>query len=139
MLKRRRTPLEDSDLEFMVKRDELQSERGRLEAEIADISKGADVVRSRIAEATAAIDQERAAEQAKRDALVPRVPTDVLEQYESIRETKKGIGVGALRDGVCTACREALSAVEVDRMKRKAREGERLFRCEHCRRLLVVE
>jgi hypothetical protein len=39
---------------------------------------------------------------------------------------------------MCTACRESLSAVEVDRIKGKARGGEWLFRCEHCRRLLVV-
>ena len=38
----------------------------------------------------------------------------------------------------CTRVAMWTSSIEVDRIKAKARGGEWLFRCEHCRRLLVV-
>lgn len=138
MLKRRKAPLEEKGLEELETRDQLISERGKLEEELADLEREASEVRDRIAEAEATIDRNLAIEMDKRTALVSSIPPETLEEYESIRESKKGIGVGALENGICTACSEALSAVEVDRIKIKARAGDWLFRCEHCRRLLVV-
>ncbi|GBC86527.1 hypothetical protein HRbin12_00520 [bacterium HR12] len=37
-------------------------------------------------------------------------------------------------DGVCQACHEKLSALELDRLK----HTEGVGRCEHCRRILVL-
>ncbi|MDH5225482.1 MAG: C4-type zinc ribbon domain-containing protein, partial [Actinomycetota bacterium] len=70
----------------------------------------------------------------QRAAIAAEIEPDVLELYEDLRRQKKGIGAAALVDGVCQACHEQLSAVELDRVKRA--EGVR--RCEHCRRILVV-
>lgn len=138
MFKRQKAPVEEGVLEQMVARDERYDERDRLRAEIADVEGEAEALRERISAQEIEIDAQLGAEQERRDALRSQVPDDILEIYEELRQQKKGIGVGALQDGVCTACREALSAVEVDRLKRQVREGEKLFRCEHCRRLLVV-
>jgi predicted nucleic acid-binding Zn-ribbon protein len=138
MLKRRKEPLEEKGLDELESRDQLMSERGKLETELADLEREAAEVRSKISEAEGSIDTDLATEESKRTALLGAIPPETLEDYESIRVSKKGIGVGALVDGTCTACRESLSAVEIDRIKAKARGGEWLFRCEHCRRLLVV-
>lgn len=138
MLKRRKAPLEEKGLDELEQRDQLISERGKLEEELADLEREAQQIHMKIAEAEGKIDRELAAEEDKRSALLPAIPPDTFEDYESIRGTKKGIGVGALENGMCTACRESLSAVEVDRIKSKSRAGDWLFRCEHCRRLLVV-
>lgn len=138
MLRRRKSPLEEKGLEELEERDQLLAERARLEEELADLDREADGIRVRIAEAEGRIDNELQTEEQKRAGVLPSIPTDTLELYESIRQSKRGIGVGALENGICTACSEALSAVEVDRIKSKARSGEWLFRCEHCRRLLVV-
>jgi predicted nucleic acid-binding Zn-ribbon protein len=138
MLKRRKSPLEETGLEELEQRDQLMAERAKLEGEVADLEREADEIRAQIASAETKIDQELSSEESKRASVLPAIPEEALDQYESIRESKKGIGVGALENGSCTACREALSAVEVDKIKAKARQGEWLFRCEHCRRLLVV-
>lgn len=138
MLKRRKMPLEEGVLEQMVERDDGYAEKGRLEAEAADVAREADEIRARIAEAEREINGLLDEEQAKRDGLLPSIPEDSLELYESLREQKKGVGVGALQGGICTACRESLSAVELDRIRQAARAGETQFRCEHCRRILVV-
>lgn len=138
MLKRRKAPLEEGALEQMVARDEQFAERDRLRAELDDLDKEAEAIRGRVREATADIERHLAEEDARRAEIVPQIPDDLLELYESLRESKRGIGVGALEGGVCSACREALSAVEVDRIKQAAKAGETRFRCEHCRRILVV-
>jgi hypothetical protein len=138
MLKRRKSPLEETGLEELEARDQLLIERRRLEEELADLDREAGEVRSKITDAESRIDGELRTEDEKRAGVLPAIPSDTVELYEEIRESKKGVGVGALENGICTACSEALSAVEVDRIKSRARAGEWLFRCEHCRRLLVV-
>ena len=138
MLHRRKSPLEEKGLEELEQRDQLLDERKRLEEELADLEHEASVVRAKITDAENVIDRELAEEDTKRGTVLVAIPDDALETYEEIRSSKRGVGVGALENGSCTACREALSAVEVDRIKKRAREGEWLFRCEHCRRLLVV-
>jgi len=139
MLQRRKSPLEERGLEELEARDTLLDERQRLDEELKSLQDEAAVVRSKIDEAVGELDRELAVEESKREEVVRKVPPDTVELYEEIREQKRGVGVGALENGICSACREALSAVEVDRIKRRAREGEWLFRCEHCRRLLVVK
>lgn len=139
MFRRQKAPLEEQALELMMRRDDLAEEKARLRGEVGDLEKEAEEVRRRIERATAEIDRDLEAEDAKRSSLSDPIPQDVLAAYEQLREQKRGIGVGALEGGVCTACREQLSAVEVDRMRRGKREGEHLFRCEHCGRLLVLE
>ena len=138
LLKQRKAPLEDKGLEELETRDELLAQRGELERRLAELEREAADVRSQIDRATGEIDRELEAEDAKRGEVAAKIPSEALELYESLRSSKKGVGVGALENGVCTACREALSAVEVDRIKRRARDGEWLFRCEHCRRILVL-
>ena len=138
LLKGKKSPLEEKGLEELEERDQLITERERLQVELADLDHEAQEIRSKISAAEGEIDREIEAEDSKRAGVLPMIPGDTLEDYESIRSSKRGIGVGALENGICSACREALSAVEVDRIKAKARAGEWLFRCEHCRRLLVV-
>ncbi len=138
MLRRRKSPLEERGLEELEARDALLEERQRLEEEIKSLDGEASGVRTKIDQAVGELDRELTVESSKRDEVVTKVPQDTLELYEEVREAKRGVGVGALENGMCSACREALSAVEIDKIKRRAREGEWLFRCEHCRRLLVM-
>lgn len=138
MLKRRKGPVEEQVLEQMIARDEGLAEKGRLEAELSDIGKEADGLRDKIGQATRDIDARLAEELGRRNSLLPQIPDDVVELYSSLREQKKGVGAGALEAGICSACHEALSAIELDRIKTAARNGEINFRCEHCRRILVV-
>lgn len=139
MLRHRKAPLEERGLEELEARDTLLEERQRLEEEVKLLQDEASAVKSKIDAAVGEIERELAAEEGKRDGVAPKIPADTLDLYEEVRSNKRGVGVGALENGICSACREALSAVEVDRIKRRAREGEWLFRCEHCRRLLVLK
>ena len=134
-IRKRRSDREDELLALMELREQLEADAAVAEREMTTRD-GPGPKRSAGAagEELARVDADLAARGAEREAIAPEIEPDVLELYEDLRRLKKGIGAAALVDGVCQACHEQLSAVELDRVKR----GEGLRRCEHCRRILVV-
>lgn len=133
-LRDRRSRLEDQVLEQMERREQLESGLPKLEEEVrlarervAEIETSSETELREIAAAL----EERAAE---RKGLLPEFEEDLLDLYEDLRAKKKGVGAAALVDGVCQGCREKLSPLELDRLKK----GEGVRRCEYCRRILVL-
>jgi predicted nucleic acid-binding Zn-ribbon protein len=117
-LRRRVGTLEDSLLELMQTRENL-------EGELDQLAKRRDLVLAEQATVTSArdaavteIDGELAAEREARDALVPRV------------------GAAALAGETCQGCRMRLSPVELKAARQLP--PEEIKRCEHCRRILVI-
>jgi uncharacterized protein len=136
-LQRRQGALEDDLLERMERREtldaelaELSSRREGVTGEQAEVSTARD-------EALADIDRELEVQRSARKLLQPRVSEQLLKLYEQIRARQGGIGVGALVGNTCQGCRTVLSRVDVNALR--ALPPERVKRCEHCRRILVVE
>jgi predicted nucleic acid-binding Zn-ribbon protein len=133
-LKDRRSRAEDDLLEQMERREELDTRATAAAEQVETARAHADQVggdTSRELEEIAGTLTELGSQRA---ALVPLFDEELLELYEDLRRQKHGVGAAALVDGVCQACHEALSAVELDKLKRE--EGIR--RCEYCRRILVM-
>lgn len=133
-LRERLSRMDDLVLEQMERREKIEAGLPGLEGDVArarervaQIETSSETELSDIATAL----QERAAE---RERMVPSFDEELLETYEDLREKKKGVGAAALVDGVCQGCRERLSPLELDRLKK----GEGLRRCEYCRRILVL-
>jgi predicted nucleic acid-binding Zn-ribbon protein len=136
-LQRRQGALEDDLLERMERREtldaelaELSSRREGVTGEQAEVSTARD-------EALADIDRELEVQRSARKLLEPTVSEQLLKLYEQIRARQGGIGVGALVGNTCQGCRTVLSRVDVNALR--ALPPERVKRCEHCRRILVVE
>ena len=132
-LKERRSRAEDELLEQMERREDL-------DPRAAEASKEVDAARARAEEvggdAIRELDEIAADFEAKRierEALIPAFDEDLLDLYEDLRRQKHGVGAAAIVDGVCQACHEKLSAVELDRLK----HTEGVKRCEYCRRIVV--
>jgi len=134
-LRERRARAEDELLELMERREELDT-RANAAAEQVETARahadqvGGDAVRE-LDDAVATL----VTLAAEREALVPAFDDELLDLYEDLRRQKHGVGAAALVDGVCQACREKLSAMELDKLKRM--DGVR--RCEYCRRILVFD
>ena len=69
-----------------------------------------------------------------REKLVPEIPAELLHQYESLRQTKGGIGLARIVQGSCSACRMALSAAQI----RKTKASITPQVCDNCGRLLCI-
>ena len=133
-IKERTSRAEDELLESMERREELEARATVAETEVAEARRtveavGGDSARE-LDEVVAQIGERRAA----REALVPGFDEELLELYEDLRRQKKGVGAAALVDGVCQACHEKLSPLEMDRLKR----ADGIRRCEYCRRIVVL-
>jgi hypothetical protein len=132
-LKERRSRAEDELLDQMVRREDLEARATTADAELVAVrarleAVGGDAVRE-LEELEARLAEQRAA----RAALAPELDEELLELYEDLRRQKKGVGAAAIVDGVCQACHEKLSAVELDKLK----HTDGVKRCEYCRRIVV--
>ncbi|MBI4346994.1 MAG: hypothetical protein HY553_09080 [Elusimicrobia bacterium] len=81
------------------------------------------------------LESKQAAEKAKRDALVPSIPEDVLKHYEHLRKRKAGgAALAPVLKNMCGGCRIALPPqVVVEVVK-----ASKLQTCEACHRILYM-
>jgi len=112
-LAKRQSDLEDIELAVMESLDEktkaLSDARAQLEAvdaKIAEASAARDT-------ALGALDGDKAAAVAERDALAARIPDDLLALYEKQR-ARYGVGASHLRGGVSSASGVALNSSDMN-------------------------
>lgn len=130
----RRSDREDELLALLEMREQLETDATEAERVSTALRASVEEAVRAAGEELTQVEAELAERVAEREAITSDIEPDVLELYEDLRRLKKGVGAAALVDGVCQACHEQLSAVELDKMKR----SDGIRRCEHCRRILVV-
>lgn len=133
-LKDRRSRTEDGLLELMERREDLETRATAIDKDVQEQRARLEEIGGESVRELDGIGAELTERRAARQALTPGLDEELLELYEDLRRQKKGVGAAALVDGVCQACHEQLSALEVARLKKT--DGIR--RCEHCRRILVL-
>jgi predicted nucleic acid-binding Zn-ribbon protein len=133
-LKRRKSVLEDNDLEVMEERDGVEKELEALTSERSSLA--AEIERGRLArdQAVGETGLQLTAAEAERQRWVPRVDPQLLKVYDTIRASKGGVGAAAMVDGTCQGCHMRLPAQEAERV----RTAGGLVRCDECQRILVV-
>jgi predicted nucleic acid-binding Zn-ribbon protein len=129
----RRSRTEDELLETMQRREDLEGRAGAIQDDVGVLRDRLEEIGGESVRELDRIAAELAERRAARRSLVPEFEEELLELYEDLRRQKKGVAVAALVDGVCQACHEQLSALELARIKR----SDGINRCEHCRRILV--
>jgi predicted nucleic acid-binding Zn-ribbon protein len=134
-IRRRIGQLEDEELEIMeltepvdAERNELAGERERLDAERARIE-------AELAESESDLQAELAAVRAERVAAAAEVADDLWPEYDALRAQLGGVAIARLVGSTCQGCHLALSAVEVDRIRKLGLDEA--VHCEECGRLLV--
>jgi predicted nucleic acid-binding Zn-ribbon protein len=133
-LKRRKSVLEDNDLEVMEERDGVEKELEALTTERSSLA--AEIERGRVARDQSAGETglQLDAADVERQRWVPRVDPQLLKVYDTIRASKGGVGAAAMVDGTCQGCHMRLPAQEAERV----RTAGGLVRCDECQRILVV-
>lgn len=133
-LERRQASLEDSLLEVMERREELQSEQADelgtidvLESELAEAQRALD-------EALAVIEQNRHQCASRRDELTAGLDPDLVSLYERQR-TRGGAGAGRLQGRRCGACRIEIDRGELARISAAA--DDEVLRCPECGAILL--
>ncbi|MCX9190939.1 hypothetical protein C3Y87_05835 [Carbonactinospora thermoautotrophica] len=134
-LKKRQSDLEDTVLEIMDRREQVQRRIAELKAEQAEAEAARKAAEQRRDTAFAEIDAQAATLREQREQVAAAIPGDLLALYEKLRQQFGGVGAAALRQRRCEGCREELSLVELNTIRQAP--PDQVFRCESCRRILV--
>lgn len=79
------------------------------------------------------IDKELSHLEKEREGIVSALDDSVYSLYERLRKEKHGLAVVRAKDGICQGCHMQISTEEEDKMLYE----ERIWRCEHCKRILI--
>ena len=135
MLHRRRSDLEDEELEVMEQRETLDAQLATLDAAIAGLQAVVAQLRETIAATESEIDDEIARETAARDGLAKSIGEALLRDYERRRAQNRGAGAAKLIGTTCQACHLTVPSTEAERIRRSA--GSEVAYCDNCSAILV--
>lgn len=132
-LARRKSDLEDAELEVMERLEQADASVAAQEALIAETNaQGAELsteAKRVVAEATAAFD----AATRDRAALAGSVPADLLAEYEKL--AVRSAGAAILRARTCEGCNMVLSGTDLNALRQAAEDA--VVYCPECGSILV--
>jgi uncharacterized protein len=134
-MKRRRSDLEDAELEVMEALDPLEAQVSALQDRWAVLDDEAAALRAEVGQAEAVIDRELAGVLDARRAAAAPLPPTLMATYERLRQRLGGVGAAALVGSSCGGCHLAIPAGELDRIRRLPPDA--VATCEQCGRILV--
>jgi predicted nucleic acid-binding Zn-ribbon protein len=135
MLRRRRSDLEDEELEIMERREALDDEIAGLDATIEGLQATVAQLQATIGASEAEIDEEIARESAERDSLAKPIAETLLRDYEHRRVQNRGAGAARLVGATCQACHLTIPSTEAEQIRRSA--GSEVAYCDNCFAILV--
>jgi len=135
MLHRRRSDLEDEELEVMEQRETLDGELATLDAAIAVLQAQVAELTATIAASENEIDAEIARETATRADLAAPIAESLLRDYERRRAQNRGAGAARLVGTTCQACHLTIPSTEAEQVRRGA--GSVVSYCDNCSAILV--
>ncbi|AEV74948.1 Zn-ribbon protein, possibly nucleic acid-binding protein [Mycolicibacterium rhodesiae NBB3] len=133
-LERRQSSLEDSLLEVMERREELQTEQAAELTKIDELQRDLGEAQQAYDDARSELDQLREQSLSRRDELVAGLDPDLVALYERQR-TGGGAGAGLLQGGRCGACRIEIDRGELARISAAAEDD--VLRCPECGAILL--
>ena len=135
MLRRRRSDLEDEELEVKEQREALDAELATLDAAIGALRERAAELAAKIVASEAEIDDEIERETALRTDLAKPIAESLLRDYERRRSQNRGAGAARLVGTTCQACHLTIPSTEAEQIRRGA--GSVVSYCDNCSAILV--
>lgn len=124
--------LETRVLQLIDSKELVDAELAEAEKKVSELAAREAELESVIKGAWKEIDAVLHRREARKAEIVPSIPNDLLELYETMRKTKEGVAIGRFEAGQCGGCHLQLSPTE----QVEARNSDPP-RCVHCRRLIV--
>lgn len=133
-LKRRKDKLEMTTMEVMQKLEDGKRKAAQVDEALVKAGEKERALIARYQEKGAELQAGIARLSAERAELVKLVDPALLDRYDEACRAKHGIGVGVLRDGMCSICRVELPSGTLQALL----AGPAIGTCPNCRRLLVT-
>lgn len=133
-LQRRQSSLEDSLLEVMERREQLQAQQAAEEAAIEGLDADLAAAQQAIDTTVADIEHHRRVHLSRRDELTAALAPDLLALYERQR-AGGGPGAALMQGGRCGACRIEIDRGELARISAAADDD--VLRCPECGAIML--
>lgn len=133
-LERRQAALEDSLLEVMERREELQRDQGSELTTIDELQNELGLAQTACEGVRTELDQLRHQSLSRRDEIVSALDADLVGLYERQR-AGGGAGAGQLQGRRCGACRIEIDKGELARIS--AAPADEVLRCPECGAILL--
>jgi predicted nucleic acid-binding Zn-ribbon protein len=134
-LQKRKSDLEDGELEIMLRFDAAKAKVATLNNNDAGLKQLHVELKARYESASNLLNEEIVSETAKRNSQVPGIDKPLIELYEKVRSATGGVGAALLIGNTCDGCHLAITPVELEKIK--SMPADDVVRCEECRRILV--
>jgi len=133
-LRRRRDKLEMESLGLMDRIEKATAQHATIDSAIGQLTEKEAAAIERYKAVGGALQAETAALEAERARVAGSMDAATLGEYETLRESKGGVGVGRLEGDTCSACRMSLPAQRIGELE----SGPDVAICPQCHRLIVV-
>ncbi|KXC06731.1 zinc ribbon domain-containing protein [Microbacterium hominis] len=132
-LAKRKSDLEDAELELMERLEAAEAAVAAQEAAIAAVNEEGGRLSAAAKESVAAATARGEAATRDRAAIAARVPADLLALYE--RLSARGVGAGLLRRRTCEGCNMVLAGTDLQTIRQAADDD--VVQCPECGGILV--
>jgi uncharacterized protein len=135
LLRRRRSDLEDEELEVMEQREALDAELAALDGSIDALWTAVADLQARITAAEQEIGGAIEREEQERAVLAKPITESLIRDYERRRAQNRGAGAARLVGTTCQACHLTIPSTEAEQIRRAA--GTEIAYCDNCSAILV--
>ncbi|MBN2177569.1 MAG: hypothetical protein JW722_07935 [Demequinaceae bacterium] len=136
-LAKRRSDLEDVELDAMERLEAAEAALAEVKAEIDEIHTRLEVLAAERDAAFAEIDGELARLASERAPLLEGFDQGLLDLYEKLRASHEGVGAAALLAGQCSGCHVKIDNGTLASIA--TMPDDTVLRCEECGRILIRE
>lgn len=133
-LEKRRTELEEEQLNAMLMVEKTESELKEVDANLVLAEQKASNRQALLRGEQTALRQELDKLVAERQAILSTVTTELAGTYERLHTQKKGVAVAVIEDDSCAACGSSLTPAECQ----AARSPTKINYCPSCGRILYA-
>jgi predicted nucleic acid-binding Zn-ribbon protein len=133
MLQRRKSELEDQELELMEQIENAEHARRDKRAQYEQVAADTTAQHEKGHADLRALDTADAELTRKRDAVRAQLPAETLRVYDDLRRTKKGRALAHINVASCSVCGYAVPSGLISRV----RLGNELVFCTNCERILA--
>lgn len=131
---------EVSDVEDEILRDfdtvkELEGKKRQRQAELEKGQKEISAMEKELGVERARLEAETGERRKSREALLPEIPGDLLEDYDQIARTRGGVAVAEAIEERCQVCMIRMRP----QVFQELRIGGKILHCESCRRILYYQ
>ena len=134
-LEKRKSDLEDGELEIMLRHDSAKAKVETLRSDEAGLKQLELELNIRFENASTELKTKLGEEIKLRESKSAEIEKPLLDLYEKIRGSAGGVGAALLVGNTCEGCHLSITPVELEKIKSQA--ADEVVRCEECRRILV--